>query len=92
MCHFNSSSFALAVVLVKHNSGERTIISGLPLTILGCYTMVYLELWSQRLFWGFMNLGHILVANSVGVKLAVPYFVPSWQVICYMFLFSYLRR
>lgn len=41
---------------------------------------------------GVHELGHILVANSVGVKLAVPYFVPSWQVICYMFLFSYLRR
>lgn len=29
---------------------------------------------------GVHELGHILVANSVGVKLGVPYFVPSWQV------------
>ncbi|XP_031375070.1 probable zinc metalloprotease EGY2, chloroplastic isoform X1 [Punica granatum] len=29
---------------------------------------------------GVHELGHFLVANSVGVKLGVPYFVPSWQI------------
>ncbi|KAJ4720027.1 ethylene-dependent gravitropism-deficient and yellow-green-like 2 [Melia azedarach] len=29
---------------------------------------------------GVHELGHILVANSTGVKLGVPYFVPSWQI------------
>lgn len=30
---------------------------------------------------GVHEFGHILVAKSTGVKLGVPYFVPSWQVI-----------
>ncbi|KAF3433498.1 hypothetical protein FNV43_RR24600 [Rhamnella rubrinervis] len=29
---------------------------------------------------GVHELAHILVANSTGVKLGVPYFVPSWQI------------
>ena len=29
---------------------------------------------------GVHELAHILVARSSGVKLGVPYFVPSWQV------------
>ncbi|KAK4746953.1 hypothetical protein SAY87_025990 [Trapa incisa] len=29
---------------------------------------------------GVHELGHILVANNVGIKLGVPYFVPSWQI------------
>ncbi|XVE52525.1 hypothetical protein DITRI_Ditri02bG0129100 [Diplodiscus trichospermus] len=29
---------------------------------------------------GVHELGHILVAKSVGVKLGVPFFVPSWQI------------
>lgn len=29
---------------------------------------------------GVHELGHILVANSLGIKLGVPFFVPSWQV------------
>ncbi|CAL9229304.1 unnamed protein product [Arabidopsis halleri] len=29
---------------------------------------------------GVHELGHILVANSLGIKLGVPFFVPSWQI------------
>lgn len=29
---------------------------------------------------GIHELGHILVAKGAGIKLGVPYFVPSWQV------------
>ncbi|KAF8396914.1 hypothetical protein HHK36_018549 [Tetracentron sinense] len=29
---------------------------------------------------GVHELGHILVARSTGIKLGVPYFVPSWQI------------
>lgn len=29
---------------------------------------------------GVHELGHILVAKSTGIKLGVPYFVPSWQI------------
>ncbi|KAL8093610.1 putative zinc metalloprotease EGY2, chloroplastic [Apium graveolens] len=29
---------------------------------------------------GAHEIGHIIVANSSGVKLGVPYFVPSWQI------------
>ncbi|XP_027329713.1 probable zinc metalloprotease EGY2, chloroplastic isoform X2 [Abrus precatorius] len=29
---------------------------------------------------GIHELGHFLVANNTGVKLGVPYFVPSWQI------------
>ncbi|XP_062001233.1 probable zinc metalloprotease EGY2, chloroplastic [Rosa rugosa] len=29
---------------------------------------------------GVHELGHILAANSTGIKLGVPYFVPSWQI------------
>ncbi|KAK4775053.1 hypothetical protein SAY86_009988 [Trapa natans] len=29
---------------------------------------------------GVHELGHILVANNAGIKLGVPYFVPSWQI------------
>jgi hypothetical protein len=31
---------------------------------------------------GVHEIGHILAAKDVGVKLSVPYFVPSWQVSC----------
>lgn len=30
---------------------------------------------------GIHELGHFLVANNIGVKLGVPFFVPSWQVV-----------
>jgi len=30
---------------------------------------------------GVHELGHFLAAKDTGVKLGVPYFVPSWQVI-----------
>lgn len=30
---------------------------------------------------GVHELGHILVAKDTGIKLGVPYFVPSWQVL-----------
>ncbi|KAL5568533.1 hypothetical protein UlMin_025108, partial [Ulmus minor] len=33
----------------------------------------------MALILGVHELGHILVANSNGIKLGVPYFVPSWQ-------------
>ncbi|CAL9192726.1 probable zinc metalloprotease EGY2, chloroplastic [Musa acuminata AAA Group] len=29
---------------------------------------------------GFHEIGHILVARDAGIKLGVPYFVPSWQI------------
>lgn len=29
---------------------------------------------------GVHEVSHFLVAKSIGVKLGVPYFVPSWQV------------
>ena len=29
---------------------------------------------------GVHELGHVLVANNLGIKLGVPFFVPSWQV------------
>lgn len=29
---------------------------------------------------GIHEIGHILVANDIGIKLGVPYFVPSWQI------------
>lgn len=29
---------------------------------------------------GFHEIGHILVAKDIGVKLGLPYFVPSWQI------------
>lgn len=29
---------------------------------------------------GVHEISHILVANSLGIKLGLPYFVPSWQV------------
>ncbi|CAN8298284.1 unnamed protein product [Cochlearia groenlandica] len=29
---------------------------------------------------GVHELGHILVANNLGIKLGVPFFVPSWQI------------
>lgn len=29
---------------------------------------------------GTHEISHILVARSTGIKLGVPYFVPSWQV------------
>lgn len=30
---------------------------------------------------GVHELGHFLVAQNLGVKLGVPYFIPSWQVV-----------
>lgn len=40
---------------------------------------------------GSHEIGHILVAGDIGVKLGVPYFVPSWQV-RYLFLDSESSR
>ena len=41
----------------------------------------------MALILGVHELSHILVAKSNGVKLGVPYFVPSWQVYFLLHIF-----
>lgn len=41
----------------------------------------------SALILGVHELGHVLVASGTGIKLGIPYFVPSWQVRYVIFVY-----
>lgn len=41
---------------------------------------------------GIHEIGHIIVAKEAGIKMGVPYFVPSWQVRDYDFHLYFIEK